>query len=169
MPSTAPSDALLRLELPDQEATVQLATVLGLIAASGDVIGLCGDLGTGKTAFSRAFVNSFADRSGLPAIDVPSPTFTLVQSYEIGPIAIHHFDLYRLENAYEVIELGFEDALASGIVLIEWPELLGPLLPARALQITFQQGPVQSARYAAIEISATWLDRIGGRLDRWRA
>ncbi len=155
--------------LPSRTATAGLAGVLAGIARNCDVIGLAGALGTGKTTFARAFINARADRAGLRPVEVPSPTFTLVQSYEIGGVEIHHFDLYRLEAADDALELGIEDAWADGIVLIEWPERLGSLLPGRALIVTFELGAAPQARQAMIEAPGDWQRRIGDRLERWRA
>ena len=130
-------------------ATAAFARTLAAIADTGDVIGLGGALGTGKTTFARAFINARADAACLRPIEVPSPTFTLVQSYDMAETgagcAIHHFDLYRLEQPDDALELGIEDAMAGGIVLIEWPERLGALLPARALCITFEQARAKGA------------------------
>ena len=97
--------------------TEHLASRLAKIAAMGDVITLSGDLGAGKTVFARAFICALGEVQ-----EVPSPTFTLVQSYYLNPIPVHHFDLYRLENPEDAFELGIEDLFSQGISLIEWPE-----------------------------------------------
>lgn len=112
--------------------TRALASTLARKARAGTVYALNGDLGAGKSAFARGFIQTL-----MGGIDVPSPTFTLVQSYEtaIGPL--YHFDLYRLEEPDEVLELGWEDAMADGICLIEWPQRAGPYLPRRAIPINF--------------------------------
>jgi tRNA threonylcarbamoyladenosine biosynthesis protein TsaE len=116
-----------RLDLPDEAATVALARRIADLAKGGDVFALRGDLGAGKTYFARAFIGE---------ADVPSPTFTLVQIYRRADGAqIWHFDLYRLKEAGEAIELDIEDAFAEGISLVEWPERLGALLPAERLDI----------------------------------
>lgn len=96
---------------------------------------LVGDLGAGKTAFTRGFIQSFA---GLNKEEVPSPTFTLVQTYDTEKGTIWHFDLYRLKDAEEVWELGFEDALSSGISLIEWPERIAGIKLKKAKIIHFK-------------------------------
>jgi tRNA threonylcarbamoyladenosine biosynthesis protein TsaE len=120
------------LPLPDEAATVALAGRLAAVAQPGDALLLTGPLGAGKTAFARAFIRALADD---PALEVPSPTFTLVQSYETPVAAVHHYDLWRLADHHALEELGWDEAQA-GIVLVEWPDRLGPLTPAQALRLT---------------------------------
>lgn len=98
----------------------------------GNVLCLHGDLGAGKTSFTRALIRAYL---GFEA-DVPSPTFTLVQLYEHAKTPIWHFDLYRLNDPEEVFELGWEDALSSGITIVEWPTRLGALIPASRIDIS---------------------------------
>jgi tRNA threonylcarbamoyladenosine biosynthesis protein TsaE len=144
------------INLPDEPATSALAARLAAIARAGDVIALNGDLGAGKTALARAFIRARTTAGE----EVPSPTFTLVQLYEgFGP-TIWHFDLYRLSNAEEAWELGIEEAFASGISLIEWPDRLGPLLPEHRLDITFDFGEQSEARRASIDGGAEWHARL---------
>ena len=112
--------------------TERLAQRLAPHAAPGDVIGLSGALGSGKTAFARAFIRA---RLGRAEEEVPSPTFTLVQLYEHAAAAIWHFDLYRLGEAEDAYELGIEDAFSGAISLIEWPEKLGAIMPGDWLQV----------------------------------
>lgn len=95
---------------------------------------LYGDLGAGKSVFARSFIQSLAGDS----IDVPSPTFTLVQSYDSEAGVIYHYDLYRIEDPEEIFELGWEDSLHDGIVLVEWPERLGTYLPQKRTDITIK-------------------------------
>ena len=165
----SPGEAMLRLTLQTASAPADVAGVLARIARPRDVIGLGGKLGTGKTAFARAFINARAEQAGHGPMEVPSPTYTLVQSYDIGGTEIFHFDLYRLDSAHDALELGIEDALADGMVLIEWPERLGPLVPGRTLHMTFTQGANAGARQLEMDVPEDWRERIGGRLEHWRA
>ena len=169
MSAPSPSCALARLALPGPDATRALAVGIAGMARAGDTIGLAGVLGAGKTTFARAFVNARAKAAGAGPVEVPSPTFTLVQPYDIGGTTIHHFDLYRVDAHEEALELGIEDAFATGISLVEWPDRLGPLLPGNALLVTLLQGPREDARVAEIEAGPGWRERIGGTLDRFRA
>jgi tRNA threonylcarbamoyladenosine biosynthesis protein TsaE len=135
----------LIIPLPDLAATEALAQQLASFARPGDCILLAGPLGAGKTAFARAFLRAAADD---PAMEVPSPSFTLVQIYDtkIGPI--FHYDLWRLDGANALTELDWEDAL-DGVVLVEWPDRLGSLRPEDALTITLRLGE-EEAREATL-------------------
>jgi tRNA threonylcarbamoyladenosine biosynthesis protein TsaE len=143
------------IDLPDEAATAALAARLAARARPGDVIALAGDLGTGKTTFVRAFIGALGGDE-----EVPSPTFTLVQLYELERATIWHFDLYRLRSPEEAWELGIEEAFATGIALIEWPERLGPLLPERRLEIAFAFGDRPEARRAALFAGPDWTARL---------
>jgi tRNA threonylcarbamoyladenosine biosynthesis protein TsaE len=122
------------MSLPDERATDQLGATLAARLRIGDVIGLKGELGAGKTTLARAILRAAAEDAELI---VPSPTFTLVEVYETPRASFWHFDLYRLETPEQVFELGWEEALAEGISIIEWPERLGPLLP-KHLSVTLE-------------------------------
>ncbi len=126
----------MMLHLPDLAATEALAARLAAIAHPGDCILLEGHLGAGKTAFARAFLRAAADDERM---QVPSPSFTLLQIYDtkIGPV--FHYDLWRLDGPDSLTELDWEDAL-DGIVLVEWPDRLGPLRPEGALTISLVLG-----------------------------
>ena len=143
------------VNLPNEAATAALAARIATVAGRGDVIALKGDLGVGKTTFARAFIHA----RGAVDEEVPSPTFTLVQIYETPDAAIWHFDLYRLNAADEAWELGIEEAFASGIALIEWPERLGPLLPRHRLEIALEFGDGPEARCAVVD-GAAWHARL---------
>ncbi len=151
---------LLRIPLPDPAATCALAERIADIARSGDVIGLTGALGAGKTMFARAFINRLATVAGSGPEEVPSPTFTLVQCYEFPPLTVYHFDLYRIENPQDAYELGIEDSFADGVSLIEWPERLGPLLPGDRLDLALEQGADRDARIARLGGGGDWPARL---------
>jgi tRNA threonylcarbamoyladenosine biosynthesis protein TsaE len=126
------SDHVVR-DLPDEASTGRLAAAVARLARAGDAILLEGPLGAGKTTFARAFLRAyFRD----PSLEVPSPTFTLVQSYGgLEEARVHHFDLWRTGGPAALVELGFEDALGD-IVLVEWPDRLGELRPEQALSVS---------------------------------
>ena len=120
--------------LSDDVATTSLGGLLAGHLKPGNCLALHGDLGAGKTALARSVIQALQDDPE----DVPSPTFALVQDYDsrIGPI--FHFDLYRVSGPDDLIELGFDDALADGLTLIEWPDRAGAALPTDALIIDFK-------------------------------
>jgi tRNA threonylcarbamoyladenosine biosynthesis protein TsaE len=121
------------------------------------VIGLAGPLGSGKTSFARAFIRA----RGSGNEEVPSPTFTLVEIYApAGKPPVWHFDLYRLAGPEDAYELGIEEAFATAISLIEWPERLGPLLPAEHLMITLTPGEEETVRRGEMTGSANWHERL---------
>jgi tRNA threonylcarbamoyladenosine biosynthesis protein TsaE len=147
-----------RLRLADEAATAALARALAPALGRGDVIALWGDLGAGKTRFARALIGALAGESE----EVPSPTFTLAQSYDIPSGVVWHFDLYRLESPEEALELGIDEALADGIALIEWPGRLGALLPRHRLDLTLDFAADPQARIATLAGHGTWAARLPG-------
>jgi tRNA threonylcarbamoyladenosine biosynthesis protein TsaE len=147
---------MILVDLPDETATAALAARISALAVAGDIIALRGDLGAGKTTLARAFIRARGNRDE----EVPSPTFTLVQVYQLLPAAIWHFDLYRLRVPEEAWELGIEDAFNDGISLIEWAERLGPLLPERRLEITLGFGGRPASRQASLDPGTGWHARL---------
>jgi tRNA threonylcarbamoyladenosine biosynthesis protein TsaE len=137
--------------LADEAATAALAAALARQARPGDLVTLAGPLGAGKTSFARAFIAALGVKE-----EVPSPTFTLVQTYETAIGTVWHFDLYRLTSPDEVHELGLDEALVDGIVLIEWPDRLGALLPREHLDVVLQPGSEAHIRVAALHGTARW-------------
>jgi tRNA threonylcarbamoyladenosine biosynthesis protein TsaE len=152
------------VDLPDLAATAVFGRRLAGLLRRGDVVALKGGLGVGKTTLARAIVAGLSPE----AEDVPSPTFTLVQTYPAalsdGPAELWHFDLYRLDRPDQVYELGIEDALAEGVSLIEWPELAAGLLPKERLLTIELQIANGEARRALIQGGAAWRDRLPGLL-----
>lgn len=124
----------LTLDLPSTADTEALGRRLAALAQAGDVILLEGPIGAGKSCLARAFIRSRLGREE----EVPSPTFTLVQVYEAPGADIWHADLYRLTHPDEVWELGLDDAFASAICLVEWPDRLGTHVPADALRLRLE-------------------------------
>lgn len=147
--------ALAQLDLPDEEATRRLGRGLAALCRPGDVFALQGDLGTGKTVLARAFVGACEGHDE----EVPSPTFTLVQTYETDRGPLYHFDLYRLEKPEDAYELDIEEAFAEGISLIEWPERLGRLLPPAALTVGLAHAG-GDARRATLSGPSAWTPRL---------
>ena len=114
--------------------TLEIAANFAKKISVGSIVALYGTLGAGKSAFCRGFIQSLCKT----VEDVPSPTFTLLQTYETPLFEIYHFDMYRLKTPEEAYELGIEDAFLDGVSLIEWPEKIASLLPKNAIRITFQ-------------------------------
>jgi tRNA threonylcarbamoyladenosine biosynthesis protein TsaE len=150
-----------------QEITVDSAAETAALGArvarllrAGDTVTLAGPLGAGKTVFARGLIQHF-----LPGEDVPSPTFTLVQTYETAQLSIWHVDLYRLKAAGEVRELGLDDALERGALVIEWPDRMGATLPADRLDIIFEGGGDENEpddeRTIKVIARGAWVARIG--------
>jgi tRNA threonylcarbamoyl adenosine modification protein YjeE len=135
--------------LPDLAATVLLGAGIAAGLKAGDAVALWGDLGAGKTTLARAVLRALG-----VAEDVPSPTFTLVQSYDTPHLAVSHFDLYRLKQARELEQLGFDDALEHGAVLVEWPERAPEALPLDALHVRL--GVTGDGRTARLTGPARW-------------
>ena len=123
----------------------------------GDVILLDGPIGAGKSAFARALIRA---RLGNPDEDVPSPTFTIVQTYADATADIWHCDLYRLSHPQEAVELGLDEAFETAICLIEWPDRISALLPARALSITLAAG--EGAHHITVTGQESWRTRLEG-------
>lgn len=149
---------LARFSSRSAEQTADLARSIGRGLRPGDTILLEGDIGAGKTHFARSLIQSLQDAPE----DVPSPTFTLVQTYETRNGPLWHADLYRLGGPDEIVETGLLDAMETAICLIEWPDRLGPDAPDTALTLQFANGATEDSR----EITATsaapahWVGRL---------
>lgn len=152
------------LVVPDELATQELARDLAFAIAPGDVIAIGGELGSGKTALARALIRALAGDDNL---EVPSPTFTLMQVYELPRFPLVHADLYRVDTLAELSEIGWEEASAGAAVLVEWPEKAGPLLQAERLEIHIGLAPDLSPEHRRIQLTGIGL--WAQRLARMRA
>jgi tRNA threonylcarbamoyl adenosine modification protein YjeE len=169
MPAPSASHEFLET-LANEQATARLACDLAALLQPGDVVTLSGDLGAGKTTFARALIRRLA---GDPRLEVPSPTFTLVQSYPLAPFPILHADLYRVSDPEELAELGIEEA-ENAAILIEWPDRAGHALPADRLDLALTLAPqlglnarqVRIAGHGAFAARAARLERLRRFLDK---
>jgi len=152
----------MEIALVDAAATEHLGSQVADLLQPGDLVCLWGPLGAGKTTLARGLIRALT----LSDEDVPSPTFTLVQTYPVdlsdGPAELWHFDLYRLDRPDQVYELGIEDALAEGVSLIEWPELAAGLLPKETLLTIELQIMAGQVRRARLDGGTGWRDRLAG-------
>ncbi|RYH04235.1 tRNA (adenosine(37)-N6)-threonylcarbamoyltransferase complex ATPase subunit type 1 TsaE [Salipiger sp. IMCC34102] len=154
------SSPFARLVLPDSPDMQRLAAQIAPLLRAGDTALLDGDIGAGKTTFARALIQTRLGR----AEDVPSPTFTLVQTYAADEVEIWHCDLYRLTAPDEVMELGLSQAFETAICLIEWPDRLGSDAPPAALHCQFTAGA--DAHHLTLSGPAAWADRLAPVLDQ---
>jgi len=148
---------ILRSRAMDEPTMWQFAERLSNRLQAGDTLLLDGNLGAGKTSFARAIIRAVLNNPDEP---VPSPTFTLVQTYEAPDVEVIHADLYRLGDLSEVYELGILEDDMAAIRLIEWPERLGGLAPPEALRIEFKTIDDQRQLVLTSE-DASWQDRLG--------
>lgn len=152
-------EAVAMLRLADAAATERLGADLAMVLSAGDVVALSGDLGVGKSTLARALIRALAANQEL---EVPSPTYTLVQSYESEP-PVAHFDLYRLAGGEELDELGFAEASEAGIVLVEWPERAAEAVGAATVSIELSL-PAEGGRQAVISAAPGASARIARSL-----
>jgi tRNA threonylcarbamoyl adenosine modification protein YjeE len=163
MLATTPNSASLDIVLADEAATHAFAAEFADVLEPGDIITLSGDLGAGKTTFARALIRHLA---GDPTFEVPSPTFTLMQNYELPRFSLAHVDLYRLGDPSELAELGVHDVAADSVILIEWPDRAGDGLPSDRYDIaltlsTFHGPDYRAARLTGYGRCASRVERIG--------
>src|SRR3954471_12119874 len=142
--------AKFSLALPNETATARLMADLALLVGPGDVITLSGDLGAGKTAAARAMIRYL---SGDEALEVPSPTFTLMQGYDLPSYPVIHADLYRVNDPGELEEIGLSPLPEGAVALIEWPERAGGALPADRINIALSHPPARGRAARAAEIT----------------
>jgi len=145
------------VHLTDEDATMALGARLAPYLRAGDVVLLKGDLGAGKTTWARGLICSLLGVE-VGDVEVPSPTYTLVQTYDAPNFEVWHFDLYRLKQENDVWELGIEEALDDGICLIEWPERIEGLLNGSELTVALNIDNTE--RTAIIIGNADWQTRL---------
>lgn len=138
-----------RVDIADQAGTIALAKDIAALLSVGDMVTLAGDLGAGKTTFARALIRELLSD---PALEAPSPTFTIMQTYEGDSLRIVHADFYRIDDAAELVGLGWEEAVEDAIVLVEWAERTPEALPADRLDIrlSFTDAEARDARRVTI-------------------
>jgi N-acetylmuramate 1-kinase len=148
--------------LPDEQATIRLMVDVASALEPGDVLTLSGDLGAGKTTFARAMIRYLA---GDDSIEVPSPTFTLMQIYDLPRFPVVHADLFRVSGSAELAELGFDDLPEGAVVMVEWPDRAAGFLPADRIDVALTLAPklkpeFRHARVTGYGTFATRVDRI---------
>lgn len=147
----------MKITALNEQDTASAAQKLAAKLRPGDVICLEGDLGAGKTVFARALIRAL---TGNPDEEVPSPTFTLAQIYDTARGPLWHFDLYRIEDSQEIYELGWEEALSGGIVLVEWPQHLEALAPPERLTVKFTVLKEPNQREITFIPHGRWAERL---------
>ena len=145
----------LAIDLTDEPTTCRFAEDIAAVLQPGDLIAISGDLGSGKTAIARAMIRS---ASGEPDLDVPSPTFSIRIDYELTRLTIVHVDLYRVNSEEEAQELGLEDALIDGAVIVEWPERVNLPDGANRIDLTIRQ--TGETRQAELTVQGSWPQRL---------
>jgi tRNA threonylcarbamoyl adenosine modification protein YjeE len=150
MPAITPGGSSFAVILPNEEAMHRLVLDIAAALQPGDLITLSGDLGAGKTTFARALIRHLAGDQG---IEVPSPTFTLIQSYELPRFPVVHADLYRLSGPAELAELGFDDLPPDAVVLLEWPDRAGSFLPGDRLDLALTLSQPLGGDYRKVRVT----------------
>ena len=145
------------MELSSLKDTKNLSKKISEIINAGDVIFLYGEIGVGKTTFVRFFINHLEVENGIKKSDILSPTFNIVYDYDIGKIKVHHYDLFRLKNYKDILELGMFETSKDHIKIIEWPELI-ELKPKNRIDILFQYSKLKNSRKVEVVGFGKWKD-----------
>lgn len=156
--TTFPDRFFRQLELATEADTETFGRLIAGLLRPGDMVTLNGSLGAGKTTLARAIIRTFVS-----AEEVPSPTFTLVQTYETARFPIWHVDLYRVKSKGEIRELGLEEAMDRGALLVEWSDRMGELLPRDRLDIMIEGGGDETDDTRLVKIvarGAMWVERL---------
>ena len=145
------------MEIKSLEDTSKLSKKISKLIQGGDIIFLHGEIGVGKTTFVRFLINHLEVENGFKKSDILSPTFNIVYEYEIGKTKIHHYDLYRLKNYKDILELGMFDISKDHIKIIEWPELIESK-PKDRIDILFQYSKLKDTRKVKVIGFGKWKD-----------
>jgi tRNA threonylcarbamoyl adenosine modification protein YjeE len=164
IPPTTPGSGSFSVVLPDEEATVRLMVDVAAALEPGDFVTLSGDLGAGKTTFARAMIRYLGNDE---SIEVPSPTFTLMQAYDLPRFPLVHADLYRVSGASELTELGLDDLPPGAVVLLEWPDRAAGFLPADRLDVALTLAPRLKLEFRHARV--TGYGALGARVERMAA
>src|SRR5450755_803324 len=147
---TTTGGASFTVTIPNEAALAAFMTDIAGALEPGDLVTLSGDLGAGKTTFARALIRHLA---GDDTVEVPSPTFTLMQAYELPRFNVVHADLYRLSGPGELAEFGFEDASEHAVTLLEWPDRAAGQLPPNRLDVALALSPQQSETFRLARVT----------------
>ena len=145
------------MELSSLKDTKNLSKRISEIIKPGDVIFLYGEIGVGKTTFVRFFINHLEVENGIKKSDILSPTFNIAYDYDIGKIKVYHYDLFRLKNYKDILELGMFETSKDHIKIIEWPELI-ELKPKDRIDILFQYSKLKNSRKVEVVGFGKWKD-----------
>lgn len=147
-----------KIQTTSENQTIDFADRMSIFLAPQDVLFLSGPLGSGKSVFSRALIRKLSQS---PDLTVPSPTFTLIQTYDAKICPLWHFDLYRIKTPEEIYEIGWEDALYDGISLVEWAEKMEDLAPPNRLEINFEPSKQnEQIRTLTLTPYGSWIERL---------
>ena len=151
------------------QQTVSISETLAELIRPGDTVLLFGDIGSGKTFFSRVMIQKMMQKQGVVVEDIPSPTFTIVQIYDTLLPSVWHLDLYRISNPEEIIDLDLENAFEKHVCLIEWPQNMGSHMPERNLSMTLEETVgFGEVRNISFEFNGTGWEYIIRGLIEWR-
>ena len=145
------------MNLSSLEDTQKVAEGISKILKSGDIVFVQGEIGVGKTTFVRFLINHLEVENGMKKSDILSPTFNIAYDYDIGEIKVYHYDLFRLKNYKDILELGMFETSKDHIKIIEWPELI-ELKPKDRIDILFQYSKLKNSRKVEVIGFGKWKD-----------
>ena len=145
------------MQLKSIKDTKNFSKSISELTMEGDVIFLYGDIGVGKTTFVRFFINHLENKNKLKNSDILSPTFNIVYDYDVGKLKILHYDLYRIKNCEDILQLGIFETSNNHVKIIEWPELIWPK-PKDRIDILFKYSQLMNSREVKITGFGKWKD-----------